>query len=385
LIVISSLLWITSGFAYVMNGSTVSSANPQSIGLTVTSLRSLTGSGMTFTGVLDTDWVTNAFIDHAKSNQDSALEIGFGGGATAKALFDAFDELGINRGFKLCLNDKADTQVEQCKDQGLNVKNFKLVADVFDKYPRLEKAYDDGQITFLMGEFENLDARLIPAGSLGSVLASRVFHFIPKWEENFKKIHKWLKPGGVLFITTGSYFLQPHIATAIKNGFDIFAYEDTEGCGFEGNEKLRPSGLFGHIEQNSPIQLVGCEKAYGSQSGEIVGRDTVQFLANHSILETLLREVGFNILSGDRKYVQMSQAFSKNLPLYQFTAFNKEGGAIEADEEREGEDEQWVAKDLHDAMEDYARAKKREYSEVRKKVFQTFFGKGALGIIAQKK
>jgi SAM-dependent methyltransferase len=46
----------------------------------------------------------------------------------------------------------------------------------------------------------------LPAESLGAVLTSRMVHFLTpeQVEAGFKKIHRWLKPGGKLFFTSVS-------------------------------------------------------------------------------------------------------------------------------------------------------------------------------------
>lgn len=125
------------------------------------------------------DPISQAFIDYAVAKNDWVLEIGAAYGiATLNAL---------NRGAKIVCNDK--------EKKHLNV--------VFEK----SKELTNPQLRLLPGTFpEELD---FPDNYFSAILICRVLHFFDgeTLKAGMKKLYRWLKPGGKLFIVADTPYL----------------------------------------------------------------------------------------------------------------------------------------------------------------------------------
>jgi SAM-dependent methyltransferase len=168
--------------------------------------------GWIFTQVVDP--ISQAYVQYATHDPYSTLEIGFGGGATAAELLKG--QLGQ-------LNDRDEHSIY------LNDLSNDVIAHAMQVHPELNHP----RVIPLAGIFP--DEIEFPHQSLGSVLASRVFHYLTpeQWRVGINQIFKWLRPGGKLFITTGSYFIRnqadriPSILDKKARGTEWPAYYET--------------------------------------------------------------------------------------------------------------------------------------------------------------
>ena len=122
---------------------------------------------------LDLDEFAEDFIEYAAASDDLVLELGCAYGEVVKKV--------LERNGKIIASDISREHLEivlkRVDEAKLN--NLFLYQGAFP-----------GEIN-------------LPEESLAAVLSCRMFHFLTgeQIEEGFKKIHKWLKPGGKLFLT----------------------------------------------------------------------------------------------------------------------------------------------------------------------------------------
>jgi len=209
-------------------------------------IRTANNTGSTFTGVYDP--ISQAYVEFAARDLNPTLEIGAGRGATVT-------ELVKQREF---LKNSANVVVNDISNQHLN--------EALKNYPNLNNT----NVTMLPGAFPwDLN---FPKATFNSILTSRVFHFLTpeEWQTGLNKIFIWLKEGGRLYITTGSYFI-PHQKDNIKL-----------------IETKKESGVLW------PATFKSGKEAYGPDSHSGFAN-----LVDKEILERELKLAGFEILQID--------------------------------------------------------------------------------------
>ena len=133
------------------------------------------------------DLYSQSYVRENAFDTRPTLEIGFGGSATAPAVLR--EKLRYGTPGKIYLNDLVPAVFEQA----------------IAAYPFLK----NDLVNFVPGIFPN--EIQFPDHYFGTILASRIFHFIPEnqWRNALEQIYRWLKPGGKFYITAGTYFIQP--------------------------------------------------------------------------------------------------------------------------------------------------------------------------------